>query len=285
VGDNNKRALAAGLLRADTTLPDPPRPTATVVWENGATLTVPVISAGEALRQLTATAGLDCPECVPLVVTDAHLTTAQIQTTRGRATVPVWEYTLKGTTARVTRVAVAGTATVTITPPSLDPHNPPDGLRIESASASPDGRQLAVIVVGAREPASQPCGADYSVEAVESAHAVAVIVTEHRNGTDTVCPAIGFSRTVAVELARPLDGRAVLEVQQGLPVPLMSTPRRRRCPDTVLPAGSGSASTSGPPESRSCPGTGSGWTSRPARILGGSATPTPTMSWTPPNSW
>ncbi|GAA2643859.1 hypothetical protein GCM10010399_92280 [Dactylosporangium fulvum] len=44
---------------------------------------------------------------MPLQVTGARLSTARIQTTRGPATVPAWEYTLQGTAVRLTRVAVA----------------------------------------------------------------------------------------------------------------------------------------------------------------------------------
>jgi hypothetical protein len=65
---------------------------------------------------------------VSLEVTGAHLTTAPIQTTRGPAKAPAWEFTLKDTAVRVTRAAIASSATVTVTPPSWDPYNTPSGL-------------------------------------------------------------------------------------------------------------------------------------------------------------
>jgi hypothetical protein len=38
-----------------------------------------------------------------------------------------------------------------------------------------------------------------------------------------VCPAIGAERKATVNLAQPLGERAVLEVRQGLPVPVTIT--------------------------------------------------------------
>jgi hypothetical protein len=218
---DNKRVLLSGRVLAAAALPAAPRPTGTVVWENGATQTIPLISAGDALGQLRAAGVGDCPGCVPLEVTGARLTSARIQTTRGPATVPAWEYTPKGTAVRVTRVAVAGSATVT--PPSWDPYSPPGGLAVESATTTMNSRQLTVAFTGAPQPASQPCGADYSAEAMESANAVVVIVIEHPHAAGQSCTSIGARRTTTVDLAQPLGERAVLEVQQGLPVPLTIT--------------------------------------------------------------
>ena len=221
---DNKQALQSGRVVAATALPAAPQPAGKVAWDNGAVQTISLISADEALQQLAAAGAGRCPECVPLEVTGARLVTARIQTTRGPATAPAWEYTLRETAVRVTRVAVAGSAAVEITPPSWDPYNPPGGLAIESATTTTPGRQLTVAFTGAPGPGSQPCGADYSAEAVESANAVVVIVIARPHAANETCPAIGARRTTTVDLAQPLGERAVLEVQQGLPVPLTITP-------------------------------------------------------------
>jgi hypothetical protein len=156
-------------------------------------------------------------------VTGARLSTVKLQTTRGPATVPAWEYTLRGTAVRVTRVAVAGSATVTVSPPPWDPNNPPAGLQIESATTSTGSRQLTVTFTGAPGPASSPCGIDYTGEAVESPRAVVVIIIEHPHAPDESCNAVGARRTAVVDLAAPLGERAVLEVREGLPVPVTIT--------------------------------------------------------------
>jgi hypothetical protein len=220
--EDDKLALLSGQIVAAGALPAAPRRTGDVVWEGGKGRPFPLISADEALNQVAAAAE-DCGECVPLQVTGARLTTVRIQTTRGPATAPAWEFKLKGTAVRVTRVAVASSSTVTVTPPSRDPFGPTGGIAVESATTTTSGRQLSVAFTGAPGPGTEPCGADYSAQAVESAHAVAVIVIERRHAAEEDCDALGARRTAAVELTQPLGERAVLEVQQGLPVALTIT--------------------------------------------------------------
>ena len=219
----NKAALLDGRVVVTTALPTAPQAEGEVVWDSGATQTIPLISAADAIRELPAPGAGNCPDCVPLEVTGARLTTARIQTTRGPATVSAWEYTLKGTAVRVTRPAFSGSALVKVVPPSWDPYNAPAGLRIESATTAAGSTQLTAVFIGAPGPGSQPCGADYTGEAVESANAVVVIVLTHPHGANEACTAIGARRTTVVELAQPLGERAVLEVQQGLPVPVTIT--------------------------------------------------------------
>ena len=88
---------------------------------------------------------------------------------------------MKGTSVRVTRVAVSPAQTVTVSPPKWDTDNPPVGLSIDSASGTIGGRGLTVTFGGAPDPGSVPCGADYEAEAVESSLAVVVIVIEYPN--------------------------------------------------------------------------------------------------------
>ena len=218
--EENKASLAAGRVVVAGALPAASNPTGEVVWATGARKTFPLISAGEALDQLTAAGTGDCPGCATLQVTGARLTATPIQTTRGPAMAPAWEYSLNATAVRVTRVAVAGSAIVKVTPPSWDPYNPPGGLAIDSATTTARGRQLTVTFTGSPSPASRPCGADYGAEAIESANAVVVIVVAHPHAADEACSAIGAPRTTTVDLAAPLGERAVLEVQLGLPVPV-----------------------------------------------------------------
>ena len=135
---------------------------------------------------------------------------------------PVWEFTVRGTAVKVTRVAVA--AGITVTPPPWDPNHAPVGISIESATGTVGGRNLTVTFTGAPKPGDQGCGADYTAEAVESSTAVVVIVTEHPHGLFEACTAVGAIRAADVELAAPLGERAVLEVKQGLPVPVRLTP-------------------------------------------------------------
>jgi len=221
VGDNNKPALMAGLVEAAVSLPAETPPNGELRWPDGSSATVRLISAQQALSELKAEGSGSCPDCVPLQITGAKLTDGQVQTSRGPAEAPVWEFTLQGTAVMVTQVAIADR--VTVVPPPWDPNDPPVGISIDSATAAAGGRQLTVSFTGAPGPGDRPCGADYTAEAVESQTAVVVIVTEHTNGLPVPCSAVGAIRTAAVELSAPLGERTVLEVREGLPVAALLT--------------------------------------------------------------
>jgi hypothetical protein len=215
VGDNNKRALMAGLVFARDELSEAKPRDGEVIWADGTKATVPLLSARDALSAI-AMAGEPCGDCIGLVVVDAHLTSGPIETTRGPATAPLWQFDLAGTNVKLTRVAVANAVTV---PPLFD-GNPGLGVAIDSAEGSVRGDQLTVTFTGAPNPGNQSCGEDYSAEAVESELAVVVIVTRHPHFAPLGegCSAVGARRTATAQLAAPLGNRAVLDLQLGTPV-------------------------------------------------------------------
>jgi hypothetical protein len=224
-----KAALGNGHLLISGAMPGAPAGDGEVTWPNGDREKVGLLSAEDALGRITAHR-VECPECVNLEVTGARLGTMRVETTRGPAIAPAWEFTIKGSAVRVTRVAADGAGTVQVTPPSWDPHNTPAGLAISSAAGTTGARQLTVGFTGSPQPASEPCGIDYTAEAVESDTAVVVYLierrhadNERRHADNEVCTDIGFDRTAVAELARPLGERAVLDVTQGLPVPVTLT--------------------------------------------------------------
>ena len=222
VGDNNKRALMAGLVEADASLPATTPSDGEVRWQDGSTAPVALISAQQAVAAIKAGTLEPCGDCTPLRITAARLTTGPIETSRGPATAPIWDLTVDGTAVTVTRAAIADAIAIEL--PPWNPNDPAIGLPIESASVTADGRQLTVAFVGAPLPGDQACGEDYTAEAVESDVAVVVIVTRHPHVTIGACTGVGASRTASLMLAAPLGERTVLEVQQGLPVPVTLTP-------------------------------------------------------------
>jgi hypothetical protein len=222
VGDNNKRALMAGWVEAAGPLSAEAPPDGQLRWQDGTTETVEVVSAQEALSEIRAAGNGSCEDCVPLQITSAELATGPVQTSRGPATAPAWEFSLQGTAVRVTRVAIA--AGVTVVPPPWNPNDAPLGISIESANASVGSRQLTVSFIGAPAAGDQVCGEDYTAEAVESPTAVVVIVTAHPHGFGETCAAVGAPRTAVVQLAAPLGDRALLEVKEGLPVSVELAP-------------------------------------------------------------
>ena len=98
-------------------------------------------------------------------------------------------------------------------------------MAIDSASGTVGGNRLTVAFVGAPDPGNMPCGEDYTAEAVESDLAVVVIVTRHPHAAlFEACSAVGARRTATATLAAPLGDRAVLDLQQGTPVPVVLAP-------------------------------------------------------------
>lgn len=218
VGDNNKPALMAGLVTAPTPLSDARPDRGKVRWLDGKTVDVDMLSAADALEDLVAAGEGECADCRPLPVTDANLATGLVETSQGPAEAPLWVFTIEGTDVRVTRIAVD--PSITVVPPPYNADRPPDGLSIELAVGTPGSSKLTVSFIGAVKGADEPCGADYTAETVESDLAVVVIVIEHPNQTLASCRAGGKTRTASVTLDAPLGNRAVLEVRQGLPVPV-----------------------------------------------------------------
>ncbi|MGH2463988.1 MAG: hypothetical protein ACRDGI_00860 [Candidatus Limnocylindrales bacterium] len=221
VGDNNKRALMAGMVASASPLSELAPRQGEVTWQDGTTTKVPLLSAQDALVAIESTTEAPCSDCTVLLATAAELTSAPIQTSRGPATAPVWVFTLEGTTVKVTRVAIANPIVVT----------PDDGgwglgLAIDSASGSVSGTELTVAFVGAPDPGDKPCGEDYTADAVESDLAVVVIVTRHPHVAllGEACSAVGARRTATATLATPLGDRVVLDLQQGTPVPVVLAP-------------------------------------------------------------
>ena len=116
-----KQAVMAGLLFLEGALPVTSHRSATIKWADGASRTVSVISAEDALAAHRQVDGDGCGGCAPLAVTGARLVTMHVHTTTGEATVPAWEYALKDTALRVRYAAVGGSDVVTVTSPPWDP--------------------------------------------------------------------------------------------------------------------------------------------------------------------
>jgi hypothetical protein len=217
LASNGKIALMAGAVQADPELSDSVPPNADVQWADGVIRNVALVSARDALTEVKADGNGQCGDCRLLIVTGARLSTAEVTTSRGQATVPVWEFTLQATAVRVTRVAVSPAATAQVAP------HEGVGWRIDSAAGTRTGRALTVTFAGSPGPGSEPCGADYDAEAVESSLAVVVIVHEHRYvspdpSASNICASNGAMRTATVQLVAPLGDRAVLDPKEGVPV-------------------------------------------------------------------
>jgi hypothetical protein len=215
VAENNESALDAGLVDAQTTLSDERPGRREVKWVDGTKIDVDVFSARQAFDELVAAANADCEGCEPLHVTEANLATGLVETSEGPADVPMWVYSLRDSGVRITRVAVD--AGVSVAPPPWSAEDPPLGVSIELAVGAPGSKELEVQFVGVDE----RCGVEHDLRTVESELAVVVVVVERQgpDGAQPCPPGLGVI-TATVTLDAKLGRRAVLEVRQGLPVPV-----------------------------------------------------------------
>lgn len=218
VAGDYKLALLGGAVVAADPLPTDRPGRREVKWVDGTKIDTDVLSAAAALEALVESAEGDCAGCEPLVVTAANLATGLVETATGPAEVPVWVFSVEGSAVRITRVAVD--KGVTVDPPPWNAADPPVGISIELAIGSPESRTIEVQFSGAVEDGDKPCGADYVAETVESELAIVVIVEPRPNPDSGGCRLVGRTRTLEVRLDGPLGERAVLEVRQGLPVPV-----------------------------------------------------------------
>ena len=219
-------AMALRRIAVQTPLPTTRPGAGRVVWAGGESSSIQLLSQAETLQQLRSGADV-CVGCEPgeidgvkastLVISKVTLTTMQVQTTRGPATVPAYRFSFAGKSVQALQAAVA--------PPKLGPMPENDQvnlLPVDSATFSPGLQILTVHFTGAELPASEPCGEDYSAVAIESEHAVAVIVTSKPHGKNEICNGSARPRDALVQLKAPLGGRAVLETAHGTAIPTTS---------------------------------------------------------------
>jgi hypothetical protein len=217
-GGNAKMAWYAGLFLAADPLPSEAPPDGTIQWQDGTTHSVPVISAQQALTDLKAAGVSPCPDCTPLQITGATLTTATFQSSRGPVQAPAWEFSLKDTDVKLDQVAVGGKFTAPPVPTPNDQANgqqaaqPWVGPPVGSATVDASGTTLTVAFTGAPDTGDKRCGADYTAEAIESDTGVVVIVYEHPNTTPAACSLVGAFRTAQVTLAKPLGNRTLIDL-------------------------------------------------------------------------
>jgi hypothetical protein len=220
VGDDDKRSLMAGYVVTVKELSEQAPPDGTVTWQDGTSTKVPLMAAQQAVGAIRSTPESSCSDCEPILLTEAQLTSGPIQTTRGPATAPVWEFIVQGSAVKVTRVAIASAQVV----PHLGEGDPELSPPVVSASGTVGGLQVTVAFFGAPNPGDQPCGADYTGEAVESDLAVVVIVTRHPHVSAGACRLVASRRTTTATLAAPIGDRVVLDLRAGTPVPVVLAP-------------------------------------------------------------
>lgn len=230
---DTEAAFHSGWYRDQIPLPTEVPVDAAIRFPDGA-LTVPLISAAEAYRQLDQGDPSPCegrprvpqapsptvatrPDdsvatqaataCIPLTVTGVTLGTAEIRTSRGVAAVPAWLFTVDELTTPVARLAVAPRAVTAVPEPTAPPRTVPAGVAGADQLRRVDGTRLTYTVsLGA-------CDGDPTALVRESDDVV-VVGGGVVQGTGE-CIALAVLKPVTVTLAAPLGTRPVLDVATG----------------------------------------------------------------------
>ncbi|WP_037640676.1 hypothetical protein [Streptomyces bicolor] len=207
--DADKEAYITDNFRLRGELPDSPRKDATVTWERGGSLTLPLMGARQAYERVGRSSGPG----PYLTVTGAKLGETTLATSRGPATVPAWLFTIEGYDTPLKRVAVDPSK---LPQPPIGPvgEAPSNGVRElhDLVEVAEDDRSVTV------HGYHGSCDDGPAVDALETDGSV-VLSAYVVGATGGICTADLRVKKVTVELDRPLGDRIVLDAFTGRPVP------------------------------------------------------------------
>jgi hypothetical protein len=157
----------------------------------------------------------------PLKIRSVRLATATFVTDRGRRRLPAWQFWFKRVLKPASVLALAPPRL--FTPPRLEELGQPGtGNSIEdSATAERSGRLITISFIGAHA-GNRPCDASYTASAVANRRAVAFAVRAIPVPAppNTICTAVGYTRTAVLRLARPLGARVLISRTDGGAIPV-----------------------------------------------------------------
>lgn len=204
-----KEAYGTRNLELRGELPDLKETKGTVRWENGGSLTLPLMDARKAYADLDRGSG---PE--PLTVTRVRLGEMTMPTSRGPATVPAWLFTLDGYDTPLRRAALSPSQ---LPKPPTGPAGgrPTDDLGelLGLAGVAEDGRSVTVWA------GHGACDDGPAVHALETEGTVVLSGSVVGGPDGEPCTAQLLAEDVTVKLDRPLGDRVLLDAFTGRPVP------------------------------------------------------------------
>ena len=211
-----KASYGNGWIRSTSPLPDTTGQ-GNIRFADGTTLPVPLDGAQTAYSRLPQRSG-DCPmagqppTCQWLTITAARLSTVQISTTRGRATVPAWRFAVAGLTQPLIRVAVAPSAMTSLPQVTLPDHRAPAGVVGAMNLVSSRGDVVAFTIgIGA-------CDTDPRGLVRETPELVVVGGSVTRPDAGTSCTAQLLLQRVEVRTKQPVGTRPIVDALSGQPV-------------------------------------------------------------------
>jgi hypothetical protein len=211
---NGKLAFISGDFELRTTLPVAP---VTVKGQR-------ISSAAEALAELRGE-GTKPPEATPLAITGVGLSIGTFPTDRGARELPAWSFRFAGV-AEPALVLAISPADRWPRPGMPTNDGPPAG-----ATISADGTKATVSFLGAAA-GTGPCQAEYAADVRQARTSVLVSIRQLPHPKDspdpkptdngdpaTMCAAVGYTRTVTVNLQPPLGNRVLIDAH-GAPLPV-----------------------------------------------------------------
>jgi hypothetical protein len=182
---------------------------------------LPVASAADAFDRLRAIGRLAGGKVAPLIIHAVRLGTAIFLTDRGPRRLPAWQFFFTHI-ARPALVLALATTRLFTPPPlqQLGPTGPGNSIE-DSARENRTETAIAISFIGA-PPGNGPCDASYSASAVQDRRAVAFTITTHSQlaPPQTVCAAVGYTRTTVLHLPRPLGRRVLISSTDAGAVPV-----------------------------------------------------------------
>ncbi|UNZ16903.1 hypothetical protein [Streptomyces sp. 891-h] len=203
----DKQALRDRNLVLRGELPDTSPKDGKVTWEGGRSLERPVIGAREAYKSLAGSGG----ERPHLTVTGAKLGTMTLDTSRGKATVPAWLFSLDGYGSPLKRAAVVPSKLPT---PPIKPTSDVSGFSLHHlVRIADDGHSVTVVAQHGA------CDSGPVVKALETRDSVVLSATVGKREKGGHCTKQAKLQQVTVKLDRPLRDRVLLDAITGRPVP------------------------------------------------------------------
>ena len=183
----------------------------TLEYPDGSKAEINLLSAAAAFKAMDR-GDAECPGCVTLEVTGAQLGKAPLLTSRGVATVPVWQFTVAGLSAPVGRVAVPPDAITPLPTPSVPPMT--SGVPLA-------GAQDLVAVKGSEVEFRLGVGAcDRDIKGLvwEDSEVVVIGGSYTPPPPDQACTMQLVLHPVKVTAGAPVGSRLIIDVLSGAPV-------------------------------------------------------------------
>ncbi|WP_432011191.1 hypothetical protein [Streptomyces cucumeris] len=211
----DQRAYETGNFDLDGDLPDLPQKDGRVTWQSGGSLTLPLMGVRRAYKALDR----DSSPGRHLTVTGAEPGEMTVMTSRGKATVPAWLFTLKGYNAPLRRAAVWPS---TLPKPPIKPAGrvptdvlAPLGGLVQVTAA---GRSVTVVATHGS------CDDGPAVNVWETRNSV-VLSAATVGAKDGACTTEMRGKKMPVRLDRPIGNRILLDAFTGRPVPYSQWPK------------------------------------------------------------